>query len=178
MKLNLGCGSKKMDGYTNVDKYDVFEPDVVQDLEKFPWAFEDNSVDEIIMHHVLEHLGQTTEEYMNILAELYRICKADATIEIFVPHPYHYNFIGDPTHVRAITPEQFALFDEEVNPVSPLRESSGLKFKLVNLFYKPDHHYKLKLDAGEITYQEVLDLGRKQLNVFDETRMIIKVIKE
>jgi len=73
MKLNLGCGEVKHDGYINVDKYDIFEPDVVQDLEKFPWAFEDNSVDEIIMHHVLEHLGQTTEEYMNILAELHRI---------------------------------------------------------------------------------------------------------
>ena len=177
MKLNLGCGQKKMDGYTNVDKYDVFEPDVMQDLEKFPWTFEDNSVDEIKMHHVLEHLGQTTEEYMNILAELHRICKPDALIEIFVPHPHHFTFMGDPTHVRAITPEQFTLFDKDVYPESPLRESSGLEFKVVNLFYRPEHHYKLKLDAGEITYQEVLDLGKHQLNIFDETRMIIKVIK-
>ncbi|KKK54869.1 hypothetical protein LCGC14_3080370, partial [marine sediment metagenome] len=52
MKLNLGCGPKKMDGYTNVDKYAVFKPDIIQDLEKFPWVFEDNSVDEIVMHHV------------------------------------------------------------------------------------------------------------------------------
>ena len=177
MKLNLGCGEVKHDGYINVDKYDVFEPDVIQDLEKFPWAFEDNSVDEIIMHHVLEHLGQTTEEYMNILAELHRICKPDAPIEIFVPHPHHFTFIGDPTHVRAITPEQFSLFDRDVYPESPLRESSGLEFKVINLFYKPSHDYKLKLDAGEITYQEVLDLGKHQLNIFDETRMIIKLIK-
>ena len=178
MKLNLGCGPKKMDGYTNVDKYAVFKPDIIQDLEKFPWVFEDNSVDEIVMHHVLEHLGQTSEEYMNILSELYRICKPNAPIEIFVPHPHHFTFMGDPTHVRVITPEQFSLFDKDVYPESPLRESSGLEFKIVNLFYKPSHDYKLKLDAGEMTYQEVLELSRQILNVFDETRMIIKVIKE
>ena len=28
MKLNLGCGQKKMDGYTNVDKYDTFKPGI------------------------------------------------------------------------------------------------------------------------------------------------------
>jgi len=177
MKLNLGCGEVKHDGYINVDKYDIFEPDVVQDLEKFPWAFEDNSVDEIIMHHVLEHLGQTTEEYMNILAELHRICKPDATIEIFVPHPYHYTFIGDPTHVRVITPEQFTLFDKDIFPNSPLRKSSGLEFKLDRLYYKPDYHYKLKLDAGEITHEEVRELAKYRLNIYEETRMIIKVIK-
>jgi len=177
MKLNLGCGPKKIDGYTNVDKYEVFEPDVVQDLEEFPWVFKDDSVDEIMMHHVLEHLGQTSEEYMNVLSELYRICKPDATIEIFVPHPHHFTFIGDPTHVRAITPEQFSLFDKDVYPESPLRESSGLEFKIIDLFYKPAYDYVVKLNAEEITYQEVLDLGKKYLNVFDETRMIIRVIK-
>ena len=28
MKLNLGSGSKILDGYTNVDKFDYYKPDV------------------------------------------------------------------------------------------------------------------------------------------------------
>ena len=55
LKLNLGCGNNKYDGFLNVDKFG--EPDIKWDLEKFPWPWEDNSVDEIRIIHVLEHLG-------------------------------------------------------------------------------------------------------------------------
>lgn len=177
MKINLGCGDKKIEGYINVDKYDVFTPDVTHDLETFPWPFEDNSVDEIRAVHVLEHLGQNAHEFMKILGELHRICKPHAMIFIIVPHPYHYTFLGDPTHVRAVTAEQFTLFDEKVYPGSPLRESSGLQFRVVDLLLYPDLAYRKKLDAGEMTFPEVLELGRKQLNVIEESRMIIEVLK-
>ena len=41
MKLNLGSGSKILKGYVNVDKFQYYNPDVVHDLEKFPYPFED-----------------------------------------------------------------------------------------------------------------------------------------
>ena len=49
MKLNLGCGSKILEGYTNVDKFDYYKPDIVHDLEITPYPFEENSIDEIIL---------------------------------------------------------------------------------------------------------------------------------
>ena len=67
MKLNLGCGSKILDGYVNVDKYSYYEPDIIHDLEKFPYPFEDNSIDEIFLSHVLEHIGQSPEIFMKII---------------------------------------------------------------------------------------------------------------
>ena len=74
MRLNLGCGSSHFDGYLNVDKEASCNPDKVQDLEVFPWDFEDDSVDKISMYHVLEHLGETSTVYLKIIKELYRIC--------------------------------------------------------------------------------------------------------
>ena len=47
-----------MQGYINIDKYETFNPDLAHDLEIFPYPFEDETVNEIQMINVLEHLGQ------------------------------------------------------------------------------------------------------------------------
>src|SRR5687767_8310331 len=112
MKLNLGCGQNKLQGYVNTDREPAVKPDVLMDLEKFPWPFEDDSVDEVVAFHVLEHVGATSEMFVRIMQELYRVCRAGAEVRIAVPHPRHDNFFDDPTHVRAITPMTLELFSK------------------------------------------------------------------
>ena len=70
MKLNLGCGNRKNEGWVNVDKHKIFKPDVLHDLEKFPYPFEENSVDEMLLSHVLEHIGQNPDIFINIIKYL------------------------------------------------------------------------------------------------------------
>lgn len=115
IKLNLGCGTKKRDGFVNVDKFPTFSPDVVWDLETFPWPFDDNAADYIVMSHVLEHLGSTADIFFGIMKELYRVSAPGAQIVVAVPHPRSDDFIGDPTHVRPITPATLELFSKERN---------------------------------------------------------------
>ena len=73
MKLNLGCRNKIIEWYINVDKFDLYNVDLKHDLETFPYPFEDDSVKEIILSDVLEHIGQSPEIFIKILKELYRI---------------------------------------------------------------------------------------------------------
>ena len=114
MKLNLGCGYNKLEGYINVDHDALCKPDIVADLEA-TLPFEDSSVDEIVMFHVLEHLGQDTKTYLSIWKEFYRVLKDQGVIKITVPHWQHENFHHDPTHVRKVTPVGVDMFSQERN---------------------------------------------------------------
>lgn len=114
MKYNLGCGAEKIFGFVNIDKNPIFQPDLLLDLEQTPWSsIESNSADYIMMSHIFEHLGQTPDAFINIMKELYRIAKPDCEIFIKVPHPYHYVYITDPTHIRPITPELFGPWEKK-----------------------------------------------------------------
>ena len=55
LKLNLGCGNKKKDGFKGVDKYPCEAVDILSDITK-PLPFDDNSVDEVLMDNVIEHI--------------------------------------------------------------------------------------------------------------------------
>jgi len=114
MKLNLGCGYNKLDGYVNVDSDPNCKPDIVADLEQ-ALPFEDSSVSEIILCHVLEHLGQDSKTYLNIWKEFYRILKNQGSIKITVPHWNHENFHHDPTHCRKVTPVGVDMFNQVRN---------------------------------------------------------------
>ena len=56
LKIQLGIGYKKMKGFINVDINPTYKPDVLWDLTKRPWPFEDESVDFIYSAFCLEHL--------------------------------------------------------------------------------------------------------------------------
>lgn len=51
--LNLGCGNNLIEGYINIDKYDV-EADMMADVCELP--FENGSVEKIVAYQVIEHL--------------------------------------------------------------------------------------------------------------------------
>lgn len=87
MKLNLGCGDDLREGYTNVD-FRKTHPDVMQvDLSVFPWPFEDESVDEVMMLDFLEHFPYRQTE--QILLECFRILQWKGTLIIQVPDGVH-----------------------------------------------------------------------------------------
>lgn len=184
LKLNLGSGQNKRPGYVNVDKYG--EPDLLCDLEAFPWPWNDNSVDEIVLNHVLEHLGETKEVYLGIIKELYRVCKPGATIHISVPHPRHDDFINDPTHVRIVTPESLKLFSKKLNREwarlnaanSPLGLYLDVDFDLVRTNFMLDEPWFSQLKAEKLKEADLWEISRKYNNVIKQMTMELRVVKE
>ena len=106
MKINAGCGDKKLIGYVNVDANRDFKPDVCHDLRKVPWPFRSNSADFVLMENVLEHMPDTNK----ILAEIHRILKPGGKVRIVVPHFLHQGAWRDPDHKKAFAPDSFKYY--------------------------------------------------------------------
>lgn len=163
MRLNLGCGSRRLPGWINVDREAVCKPDQRWDLEQTPWPWLDSSAEEVQLRHVLEHIGQKPETFLAIIRELWRVCRHGASVTIEVPHPRHDSFLADPTHVRPILPSTLALFDQEQNrtwaasevPNTPLGLIAGVDFRIESIAYSLDEPWRSQFEAGIISQQEV-----------------------
>ncbi len=80
MKLNLGCGDKPRPGYVNVDACGT--PDVVCDLSRFPWPWDDASAEEVLAEHFLEHV----EDFEATMTEIHRVLGPGGILRFTVPH--------------------------------------------------------------------------------------------
>jgi hypothetical protein len=95
IRLDLGCGPRKREGFIGVDRRKFDGVDVVTDLLK-PWPWKDASVEEVQMQHVMEHF--TGKERVFIVNEMYRVMQPDAKATITTPHWSSNRAYGDFTH--------------------------------------------------------------------------------
>ena len=79
-KLNLGAGSRQLDGWLNVD---IADNGGSVDLSIFPWPYEPNSASHILASHILEHLDKRTA-YL-FLAECARVLAPGGELYLAVP---------------------------------------------------------------------------------------------
>ncbi len=185
IRLNLGCGQYKKDGYVNVDKYDSFAPDVVWDLECFPWPFETSSVGEVVLNHCLEHMGASADLFLGIMKELYRVCAPDALVAIEVPHPRCDNFINDPTHVRPITPQVLDLFSKRKNqewralglPNTPLATYLDVDFETKAVEYVLTQPWLERYRSGSVSKADLEFAASSYFNVISDIRVKLVVRK-
>lgn len=179
MRLNLGCGFNPLPGYVNADKLAACDPDLVVDLEQ-PWPWPDNSADEIVMNHVLEHLGRTPEQFLDVIREGYRVLKPGGAWRIVVPHPRHDDYLSDPTHVRPIMLTTLEMFDRQKNEewiqagfsTTPLAIVADVDFVLAETELVPDDVWVARLQTGEVDTDILGQLNWHQNNIAREIRAV------
>lgn len=101
MRLNIGCGTKWLAGYLNVDIEPLTEllqkarqhgvqteiahgAEIMQYDLRQPWPWPDQSADEIVANEVLEHFDHW--ELHHILNEAHRVLKPEGTFTGTVPN--------------------------------------------------------------------------------------------
>lgn len=185
LKINLGCGSDYMQGWLNIDQWPEANPDMVMNLEQFPWKLEDNCADEILLKHVLAHIGQSNDVFLGIFQELYRICAPDALVRISVSHPRHHDFLADPTHVRPILPALFSCFDlatvetwqENRLPGTPLAKYLKVDFEMVSSQHHLTPYWQNEYAEGRLDEAGLTHAIESYNNVVQWTDITLRVRK-
>jgi len=192
MKINIGSGFKRYDGFLNIDDDPLVNPDYLLNIETDPLPFEDNSVDEIRAYHIMEHIG---EGFIPFMKELYRVCKNDALLDIIVPHHLHDSFWGDPTHRRPITVNVMYHFSKKwcLQQQETWGSSNGMAgkynidFDMEHYEFVPDSFYNELIDSihkkrneGKLTHDENFmfeRLMREATNVMITTKIKMRAVK-
>ncbi len=181
MKLNLGSGNTRYDGYLNIDRDINVNPDYCIDIEDcIRLPFKDNSVTDIFAHHILEHMG---DSFFHLIRELYRLCINGAIIDIRVPHPRHDIFLIDPTHKRPIYPHTLDMFSQEQNRLdminggsqTPLGIIHAVNLKVVEFQFSLDPYWQPRFQ--QMTEEECEHVARSFNNVITEIHIKWQVIK-
>lgn len=105
--VDLGCGNKKHPNAIGVDLNSRVNPDVVHNLNEFPYPFEDESIDMIYIDNTLEHL----DDPLRVMEEIYRIVKIGGIVKVIVPYFRSVSAFIDPTHKHFFTVESFCYYD-------------------------------------------------------------------
>jgi hypothetical protein len=164
LNLNMGCGYNKRDGWVNVDSSSACAPDVVYDLESLPWPWASDSADRVRFNHSLEHMGREPSVFLGMM-----------------PHPRHDNFLGDPTHVRIITPKLLQLFDrkacDEVKRLggsnTPFAHYLNVDFAITSVVTALDEPYFSRYASRELSDEDVERMSRELNNVVAEYRIFL-----
>jgi len=136
--LHLGCGRKKLEAadlfryvglgmdasdvcVTHVDADPRLNPDIVCRLGAEALPLPDDSVDMVIVWHVLEHIGQQgqTAEWFAFWEDLYRVLVPNGWVYGECPYYSSLWAWSDPTHTRAISEHSFVFFAQDSYRVQP-----------------------------------------------------------
>jgi SAM-dependent methyltransferase len=109
MKLDIGCGENRHEGFVGMDKRQLATVDILHDIEEIPYPIKDESCDEIIASHIMEHVKPWLT--VDIFNELWRIMKPEGLLEISVPYAGSPAYWQDPTHCNGFIPVTFEYFD-------------------------------------------------------------------
>lgn len=128
--MDLGCGTVKK-GRIGIDRYRAPGVNVVMDLDSrrlyskarepnqdaelaanlgafsFGLPFEDSSIESIISHHCLEHVG---DGFIPLMDEVYRVLKPGGTFRAIVPLFPSHSAVADPDHKRYFMEGTFVSF--------------------------------------------------------------------
>lgn len=183
LRVNLGCGVRRIEGWVNVDQEAHAGPDMLFDIGQGAWPLEDNSVIEANASHVLEYLP--TESFRRFFQELYRVSRDGAVLHIRVPSPTHDWFWADPEHIRPVLPDTIQMLNKDHcrawmvlgDSKTPLAIYWNVDFVMDKCVVTLDSQFDAERQQKGIGEEEFMKQARHQNNIIAEYVMDLVVRK-
>ena len=154
LKLDIGCGQKKKENFIGLDIINFKCVDIIHDIDITPFPVEENSVSEVNMDNVLEHVSNPVKT----LEEVYRISINECIVHVFVPYFRSFYATIDPTHKNFFGVYYFNYFDPQ-HPFQQKYQYSNAMFQVI----------ELKFDVGwDYSKRPISRLIRKIANEYPE----------
>ena len=109
IKLDLGCGSSKQNGFCGMDIRKVSGVDIVHDIEDTPYPLPNECCSMILASHVMEHI--CPKKHIRVMNELWRIMKPEGQLWVSLPYMGSQGFNQDPTHCHSYNQATPLYFD-------------------------------------------------------------------
>lgn len=81
--LNIGCGDNKIEGVINLDANQAFEPDFCVDISISALPFDNESFDEVLMFHTIEHIPRML--HTHVFYEINSVLKPSGKLYLSYP---------------------------------------------------------------------------------------------
>jgi hypothetical protein len=177
VKLNLGCGYEKLNGYVNIDCNEAVAPDVVLDFttESFPYA--NGSVQQVVMFHTIEHIQK--KFHLGLLLEIRRVLQPEGTLLLSYPEfskiaeNWKTNYLGKrefweaTIYGRQSSPSDFHVSLMDSKQFSCVLISAG--YHILHCIPEVDEPYNTVLKATSDILQTYSDAVRE--NVWTERQL-------
>lgn len=111
-RVNLGCGSRPIPGFENVDLCPGPGVDLQVDLLLLPLPWDDDSLDLVTAFDVLEHMphhvdGFEGDFFWHLINDVLRCIKDGGLLEVHTPHHLAPDAMSVPDHLRVVGLDSF-----------------------------------------------------------------------
>jgi predicted SAM-dependent methyltransferase len=162
IRLDIGCGLRKRDGFLGIDKVPNIGADYVLDVTRDRLPFDDSTVEEIYCGHLVEHLI----DFIPFMNECYRVLKPEGRMTILAPYYTAIQATQDPTHVRYINENTFLYFTDYYlrehktfdNGVKCRFSIESTSYTYINMWGKPWIPMKMREWARHHLFNVVVDI--------------------
>ena len=97
MKIDLGSGYYKRDGFISIDIRPECKPDIVCDIAQ-GLPFNSNSIEYVRAHDFLEHIPR--DRIIFVIEEIYRVLVPNGILDHCTPSDDGRGYAMDPTHIN------------------------------------------------------------------------------